>query len=210
MEGNYFRKLYDIDMSKKIKNKGGVKYLSWASAWADLKKEFPEATYMVYEQPIEVVETLENKSFKYTLNRPWFDDGRSCWVKVGVTVEGIEHIETYAVMDFKYKALESEKVTSVDVNKAIKRALAKACSEHGLALYIYEGEDLPEELKEVNKLQAELMDVIMKKSALSPEAKDKVAKLCKESDAEANGDPRLIEDLETLKDLKKKLMAIRK
>ena len=54
------------------------------------------------------------------------------------------------------------------------------------------------------------MEIIKKKSALSDEAKDKVAKVCKEADADANGDPRLIEDVETLKTLKKSLMAIRK
>jgi hypothetical protein len=33
----------------------------------------------------------------------------------------------------------------MDVNKAIQRSLTKACARHGLGLYIYAGEDLPEE-----------------------------------------------------------------
>ena len=56
----------------------------------------------------------------------------------------------------------------------------------------------------------QIMDLIKKKADLSDAAKEKVAQTCKEADENANGDPRLIEDLAVLKDLKKKLLAIRK
>ena len=72
-------------------------------------------------------------------------DGRTCWVKTGVTVNGIEHIEYLPVMDYKNKSISIENITSFDVNKAIQRSLTKACARHGLGLYIYAGEDLPEE-----------------------------------------------------------------
>ena len=48
-------------------------------------------------------------------------------------------------MDFKNKSISLENITSFDVNKSIQRSLTKAVARHGLGLYIYAGEDLPEE-----------------------------------------------------------------
>ena len=207
---NYFKQLYNIDVSNKIKSKSGINYVSWAAAWAEVKKAFPDATYKVYEHLIKIVDKTENREISRDVDRPWFDDGNTGWVKTGVTINGIEHIEELPIMDFKNKSIPAASITSSDANKAIQRSLTKACARHGLALFVYEGEDLPEETKEVGNLQTEIMELIKKKSALSDDAKTKVAKTCKDADADANGDPRLIEDLETLKTLKKSLMAIRK
>ena len=77
--------------------------------------------------------------------RFYHTDGKTCWVKTGITVSGIEHIEYLPVMDYKNKSISVETVTSVDVNKAVQRSLTKAAARHGLGLYIYAGEDLPEE-----------------------------------------------------------------
>ena len=75
-------------------------------------------------------------------------DGRTCWVKTGVTIVDDdwqqEHIEYLPVMDNTNKSIGIDRVTSFDVNKAIQRSLTKACARHGLGLYIYAGEDLPE------------------------------------------------------------------
>lgn len=210
MSENYFKQLYDIDVRAKTKSKNGLQYLSWAACWSEVKKMFPDATFKIYEQLIKITETVEGKSIEREIERPWFDDGNTGWVKTGVTINGIEHIEELPIMDFKNKSITSGNITSSDANKAIQRSLTKACARHGLGLYIYEGEDLPEETKEVGNLQAEIMEIIKKKSALSDEAKEKVAKVCKEADTNANGDPRLIEDIEVLRALKKSLMAIRK
>ena len=60
-------------------------------------------------------------------------------------MEGLEHIEYLPVMDFRNQSIPADKVTSTDVNKAIQRSLTKAVARHGLGLYIYAGEDLPEE-----------------------------------------------------------------
>ena len=51
-------------------------------------------------------------------------------------------------MDFKNKSILLDDITSMDINKAIQRAMTKAIARHGLGLYIYAGEDLPEEEKE--------------------------------------------------------------
>lgn len=123
-----FDTLNRVDVSKYIENKNGLSYLSWAKAWEALKVNFPTATYHVYENRDE---------FNY------FHDHRTAWVKVGVTVEGLEHIEMLPVMDFRNKSILLENVTSFEVNKAIQRALTKAIARHGLGLYIYMGEDLP-------------------------------------------------------------------
>lgn len=128
-----FETLNKIDVNEHTEAKNGLTYLSWAWAWAELKKHYPEATYTVYEDA--------NGCIYHT-------DGRTAWVKTGVTVEGIEHIEYLPVMDFKNRSIPLENLTSFDVNKAIQRSLTKAVARHGLGLYIYAGEDLPEEMQE--------------------------------------------------------------
>lgn len=124
-----FETLNAVNVNDHTEAKNGLTYLSWAWAWGTLKKLFPEATYTIYEN-------------RDGLN--YHTDGKTCWVKTGVTVEGIENVEYLPVMDFKNKSIDADKVTSFDVNKAIQRSLTKAVARHGLGLYIYAGEDLPE------------------------------------------------------------------
>lgn len=128
---NYFSQLNAIDVSKRVEKKNGLSYLSWAWAWGELKKLHPDATYTVYEADG---------------GRIYHTDGRTCWVKTGVTVGGIEHIEYLPVMDARNRSIPLNAVTSFDVNKAIQRSLTKAIARHGLGLYIYAGEDLPEDV----------------------------------------------------------------
>lgn len=114
------------------------------------------------------------------------------------------------IMDFKNKPVPSDAVTCLDANKSIQRSLTKACARHGLGLYVYEGEDLPEETKEANALQNDVMALIKKKAELSKATSAKVAEICKEVLPEENGDPRICENNDKLKELKKRLMAVRK
>ena len=153
MAENYFQKLYDVNMKGKVKKKNGMNYVSWAAAWAEVKKIYPEATYHIYER-----ETPDGLVINY------FTDGKTCWVKTGVTINGVEHIEDLPVMDFKNQSIKLENITSSDVNKAIQRSLTKACARHGLALYIYEGEDLPETVKKEKEEQDE--ELVNQKNAL--------------------------------------------
>ena len=127
-----FEKLNGVDVGDKIEDKNGLSYLSWAWAWAEVKKVVPDASYTVYERETEFGPC------------PYFTDGRTCWVKTGVTLGGLEHIEMLPVMDHRNRSIPLEGVTSMDVNKTIQRSLTKACARHGLGLYIYAGEDLPE------------------------------------------------------------------
>lgn len=137
---NYFEELYEQDVSAYVEKKNGLLYVSWAYAWAGVKKLHPDATYTVYENA---------EGWNY------FSDGRTCWVKTGVTIGGIEHIEYLPVMDYRNKSIPIERVTSFDVNTAIQRSLTKACARHGYGLKVYAGEDVEAATKEVQAVMTD-------------------------------------------------------
>lgn len=113
-------------------------YLPWAFAWGEIKKLYPESYYTIYEN----AEGLN-----------YHTDGKTAWVKTGVTIvweedgvrKQLEHIEDLPVMDMRNQSIPIANLTSTAVNKAIQRSLVKACARHGLGLYIFSGEDLPED-----------------------------------------------------------------
>ena len=139
VQKSVFETLNAVNCNEHTEKKNGLTYLSWAWAWAEVKKRYPGAFFTIYENPD---------------GWPYWTDGRYCWVKTGVVIApapeasalgyGIEHIEYLPIMDYKNNSIPVEKVTSMDVNKSIQRSLTKACARHGLGLYIYAGEDLPE------------------------------------------------------------------
>ena len=161
---NTFEILSAINVNDKIKTKMGLKYLSWAEAWNTLKKAYPDAYSTTYSRTVKTVETttitdeishMTKVIVQETENEvPYFTDGMSAYVKVGVTVEGVEYIETYPIMNLKNAAVPVSMVTMTDVNKSIQRAFVKACARHGLGLYIYSGEDLPDAERKVIDLKA--------------------------------------------------------
>jgi len=130
---NYFEKLNNVNVNDKTEERSGLTYLAWAYAWGELKKLYPMSFYTIYEN-------AEGRFYHH--------DGKTAWVKTGVTVvDGelkLEHTEYLPVMDYRNKSIPVDSVTSFDVNKAIQRSLTKAVARHGLGLYIYAGEDLPE------------------------------------------------------------------
>ena len=140
---NRFEKLAAINCNDKTERKNGLTYLSWAWAWDQFKRLYPDSYYTIYEG--------QGGCLYHT-------DGHTCWVKTGVTlVDGDfsrEHIEYLPVMDFKNRSIPLELITSFDANKAIQRSLTKAVARHGLGLYIYAGEDLPEGETEINATPA--------------------------------------------------------
>lgn len=144
-----------IDCSQHIEKKNGLSYLSWAWAWSILKQHYPDSSYTIYED---------------AEGRNYHTDGRTCWVKTGVTVEGLEHIEYLPVMDFRNASITIDRVTSFDVNKAIQRSLTKAVARHGLGLYIYAGEDLPDAADEEKRPAPKIQDPKPAKAA-SPQPK---------------------------------------
>lgn len=155
---NYFVELNNINVNDKTEEKNKLTYLSWAWAWGELKKKHPMATYTIYEDEH---------------GRPYFTDGRTCWVKTGVTVpvgeEKIEHIEYLPIMNYRNEAIPADKVTSTDMNKTIQRSLTKAVARHGLGLYIYAGEDLPEAEKEEREKPITEKEAMILSNTLTPE-----------------------------------------
>ena len=154
-----FNTLYKINVSNYIEKKNGLNYLAWANAWGEVKKIYPDANYTIYEN------TLPNG---YIVN--YFTDGNTSYVKTGVTINGLEHIEELPVMDYRNKSILLENMTSFDVNKTIQRSLTKALARHGLGLYIYAGEDLPETSENENKIisqaQAEAIVQLIKNKGI--------------------------------------------
>lgn len=126
---NYFQELNEVNVNENKEKKNGLDYLSWAWAWTEIKKRHPDTSWKVYERED---------------GRIYWDDGRTAWVKVGVTCNGIEHIEYLPIMNVSNKSIPLAQITSFEVNKAIQRARTKAIADHGIGLYIYAGEDLPD------------------------------------------------------------------
>lgn len=162
-----FETLNSINVNGHVEKKFNLSYLSWAWAWAEVKKAYPDAFYTIYENA--------NGMFYHT-------DGKTCWVKTGVTINGMEHIEYLPVMNYRNQSILADAVTSFDVNTAIQRSLTKACARHGLGLYIYAGEDLPEDEKAAmvaeqdernKKLLQKAMEAVKKIDAANTQAEIK-------------------------------------
>jgi len=124
---NIFKELSSISIKGKTDKKGKFDYLSWASAWSMIKSEHPNAQRNVYES--------EHTGLNF------FSDGKTAYVKVGITINDMEHIDYLPVMDYRNNSIAIEKVTSMDVNTAIQRSTAKAIAMHGLGLSLWIGED---------------------------------------------------------------------
>lgn len=209
-EKNFFEQLYDVDVRDRMYQKQGLNYIPWATAWSEVAKVFPDATY-------EIVKFGENKL-------PYTESNLGIMVFTEVTIDGVTREMCLPVMDGSNKAMKSieytyktktgEKTvpaaTMFDVNKTIMRCLAKNLAMFGLGLHLWTKEEAPEAVIECEKLQKECMELINKKCALSDETKEKVGKICKELLPEENGNPMLCEDNDILSSLAKKLRTIRK
>lgn len=126
---NYFASLNAINVSEHIEKKGQFSYLSWPFAVAQLRLIDPSATWEV-------------KRFD---GLPFLKSDAGCFVEVAVTVQGITLSQLHPVLDSKNKPIASP--TVFDINTSIQRCLVKAIALHGLGLYIYAGEDLPDSAK---------------------------------------------------------------
>lgn len=140
----------NVNEHTEVKDTGKTKltYLSWAWAWAEVKKKFPDATY----------EIVKFNGIPYV-----FDEKTGYMVYTTVTIGGITHEMWLPVMDgnnramldrpyevqTKYNKFTVQPATMFDVNKTIMRCLTKNLAMFGLGLYIYAGEDLPEVTDEV-------------------------------------------------------------
>ena len=129
-----FNILNKIDVGDYIEKKGGYNYLSWSNAVTELLKVCPDSTWVIHEY-------LD----KDGLVSPYMRTESGCYVRVTLTVNGIDRTQIMPVWDNRYRTIA--KPDGGHVNTAIQRCLAKVISLHGLGLYIYNGEDLPEDSK---------------------------------------------------------------
>lgn len=142
---NVFEKLSAINVNDKVEKKNNLTYLSWAWAWAEVKKVYPNATYQVKGDP--------------TTQKPYFfDEKLGYMVMTEVTIEGQTLEMWLPVMDGANKSMLSEPYTYTtrygeksvdaasmfDINKTLMRCLVKNLAMFGLGHYIYAGEDLPD------------------------------------------------------------------
>lgn len=125
-DANYFATLSAINVSEHIEKKGGFSYLSWPYAVAQLRLADPMASWEV-------------RRFD---GLPFLATKAGVFVEVAVTVQGITLSQIHPVLDGRNKPISAP--TSFDINTSIQRCLVKAIALHGLGLYIYAGEDLPE------------------------------------------------------------------
>lgn len=192
-EKSVFQTLYDIDVSDKVKQKNGLNYLSWASAWAEVKKAFPNASFKVYESDTGCI---------------YHTDGRTAWVKTSITINGDEVIDYLPVLDFKNKPILIDNITSSDVNKSIQRSLCRAAARNGLGLFIYEGEDIPESVSELDEINEENLAIASSLAKENDEMKKKVGDLVRQYVKGRSANPRSIKDLDVAKELNAKLKEL--
>ncbi len=126
-----FEEVYAVNVNDKTEKKGNLTYLSWAFAWAEFKKIYPDAVYKVNE--FDGAFCSGNEKMGYM-------------VQTQVTAGQQTYEMWLPVMDGRNNAVLQPKMT--DVNKTIMRCLTKNLAMFGLGLYIYAGEDLPEGLKD--------------------------------------------------------------
>ena len=164
-----FEVLNNIDVSKYVKSKGRFSYLPWADAWNIVKTNFPDARY-------------ENKLFNVKIDNneltiPYsIDHNGYAYVQTTVYINDEVQTEDFPVLNHVNKAIQNP--NSFEVNTALKRALAKACANFGLGLYIYRGEDLPESNDASNvKTQTRLDGSIPKKGEITVEQNVKLDRL---------------------------------
>ena len=128
---NTFETLNKVDVSRFTKKKGKFSYLSWCFAVQELLKVCPNATWEVH--------TFEGAD---GTEQPYMKNGTGAYVQVTVNVDDILRTQIHPVLDNRNQTIKEP--NSFEVNTSIQRCLAKAIALHGLGLYIFAGEDLPE------------------------------------------------------------------
>ena len=149
---NAFEKLNKVDVSKFTKKKGKFSYLSWCFAVQELLRVYPEATWEVH--------LFDNAD---GTKQPYMKNGTGSYVQVSVNVDGVIRSQIHPVLDNRNQPIDN--ANAFQINTSIQRCLAKAIALHGLGLYIFAGEDLPEadplspaQAYELNELASKIKD----------------------------------------------------
>lgn len=193
MENSVFEKLNSINVNEHTEEKNGLTYLSWAWAWAEVKKNYPSAEYTilkfnglpyVYDEltgyMVYTTVTIEDKTHEMWL--PVMDGANKAMKSTPYeyTVKNPnfkyakldkatgKYLDKYGKEQTEYIVKKVEAATMFDVNKTIMRCLVKNLAMFGLGLYIYAGEDLPVAEKEApEEIKAELNKLIAQYSGVS-------------------------------------------
>ena len=147
--------LLKINVNEHTEKKNGLTYLSWAWAWREALKADPAATFNVH--------TFNRDQYS---PMPYMDVNGTGLVWVTVTIFGKPMTCMLPVMDYKNKPILNPDAFAV--NTAIMRCMTKALALHGLGIYIYSGDDLPESDD---------------KTAPTPQAKAPMGELTRKEDA---------------------------
>tara|TARA_Y100000004_G_scaffold129247_1_gene145677 strand:- start:2369 stop:2968 length:600 start_codon:yes stop_codon:yes gene_type:complete len=148
-KSNTFEQLNKVDVSRFTEKKGQFNYLSWAYAVRELLKVCPDATWEVH--------LFDNSD---GTKQPYMKNETGAYVQVSVDVDGVSRTQIHPVLDHRNAPIDNP--TSFQINTSIQRCLAKAIALHGLGLYIFAGEDLPEADPITDAQKKELIDLSKK------------------------------------------------
>lgn len=158
-EKTLFEQLNTLNVSDHVEKKNGFNYLAWTHAHEQLKNVDPNYEIKIHEYPHPDIPNEQ-------VFVPYLATPEGYFVKVSITLKGVTESEWLPVLDFKNKSLAKGQATTFDINKAQKRCFVKAAALHGLGLYIYNGEELPNASSEDAQ---ELEDKIAEFVRISPE-----------------------------------------
>ena len=149
-----FEELLKLNVNDKVEKKGqgrnALSYLSWTYAWAEFKKAYPDAKYRVLKDESGIPYFNSNEGAMCYTEVSANGETHEMWLPVmnGANKAMKDKPYTYKVKDYNTGKLIDKTVepfTMFDVNKTIMRCLVKNLAMFGLGLYIYSGEDLPEQ-----------------------------------------------------------------
>lgn len=174
---DYFNELYSLNVNENVEKKNGLSYLSWSWAVAEILKKYPDMTYEILRFENNLPYTYDEKTGYMVFTKVTIAGiTREMWLPVmdGANKAMLDHKYTYQVKNYKTGELVEKEVqaaTMFDVNKTIMRCLTKNFAMFGLGLYIYAGEDLPEEeqnrkiteeqIKQIQKLVTNIDDMLV-------------------------------------------------
>lgn len=151
-EQTLFQQLNSMNVNDHVEKKQGLSYLAWSYAHQELMKIDPNHEVKIHEFPHPKV---ENEQYFV----PYLASPEGYSVTVSITLKGLTKTETLPVLDFKNKAVPYGQADMFQINKTYQRCKVKCAALHGLGLYIYHGEDAPDDTENVRQ---ELMNEIQR------------------------------------------------
>lgn len=155
-----FNQLASLNLNNKAESKNGLSYVSWANAWKAFKEVYPGATYRIIKDPqtnmpyfvdpvmgIMVFTEVSANNLTYEMWLPVMDSANKA-----MKLEAYQY-QVWNKTTRQYENRKVEAASSFDINKALMRCLVKNLAMFGLALYIYAGEDMPENIESAEEVQ---------------------------------------------------------